>query len=179
VSLIIPRLWAEKIFDLYRKDTMGTDVHVWVEKRTDEGWRIYEHHCSLVLYTEALEAGKSADEASALTMDSWKAMRDKYPITSRRNYERFAALASVRGQGREANWWPDDIDPRMQTALSDQDLHSHCWYPLAEAAGIWAATERDEALGTFGAVAPECIYFGVDKDAEDVNDYRVLIAFDN
>lgn len=108
----------------------------------------------------------------------------RYPDVAReRNYDRFAALAGVRGDGPEPKGLPIDLSDT--TAMLADDWagagHSHSWLPLKEAAAIMAATQwvsaEDRAQGRdFYKKYPESHYFDVDGDASN---YRFVFWFDN
>ncbi len=105
-----------------------------------------------------------------------------------RNYERFAALAGVRGKGPEPKGFPDDASETACMLRDDwgRDGHSHSWLPIAEAAAIFAATQwwapnqKPDAFPSKEWVEkyPSCHYFDVDS-VPDGNEYRLVFWFDN
>lgn len=155
---------------------MGCDIHVWIEKRQPDGhWKIHA----------ALEDMNVDEEGENPTWEKhWEWVKANYPETENRNYKRFHALANVRSydvpEGPEPKGWPEDADPALREyGLDNQNLHSHSWYSLLEAAKIWAETEYEWEGGGFYKANPCVMYFQVDPDKENPEDYRVLFAFDN
>lgn len=52
---------------------------------------------------------------------------------TRRDYDRFARLSGVRGDGPRPNDWPDWARSEFHDDYADGDFHSHTHYPLLEA----------------------------------------------
>lgn len=102
------------------------------------------------------------------------------PIAGSRNYERFAALAGVRGEGTAARGLPTDISETARYLAHHWgvDGHSHSWLPLIEAAEIFLATEWPKRPGAekYAAKYPCSHYFGVEGDLDN---YRLVFWFDN
>lgn len=105
------------------------------------------------------------------------------PAARSRNYERFAALANVRGDGPQPRGLPDDISETTAMLFEDweSDAHSMSWLPLEEAAKVWLATEHGMKPDDFGAKYPQSHFFGVDEsdDPSKRTKYRVVFWFDN
>lgn len=102
------------------------------------------------------------------------------PAATSRNYERFSALAGVRGEGQKARGLPADISETAAYLVRDWgvDGHSHSWLPLVEAAEIFLATEwpsRPEP-NSYASKAPCSYYFGAEGELEN---YRLVFWFDN
>lgn len=94
-----------------------------------------------------------------------------------RNYKRFAALASVRGNGLTPKGLPDDISEsaKLYSEEFGSDGHSHSCLPLMEASKIFLNTEdeRNKKIDT-----PESHYFDIDLDCAP-GEYRIVFWFDN
>lgn len=101
------------------------------------------------------------------------------PACLSRNYERFANLAGVRGEGPPARGLPHDASASAAYLSESEDFHSHSWLPIAEAARIFAETEllavdASELQKKF----PISHYFGIDDDG-NYEKYRIVFWFDN
>lgn len=133
---------------------MGCDVHVIVEVKTESGW-----------------LGVYASDA--------RVPSEGIPDVKWRDYELFGRLAGVRRDGPEPKGWPEDASPLAVYILSqnEDDYHSLTWYPLAEAVDIYNAAPSAVGSKKSGHFAPWD--FTYDADSKDVDDFRVLFAFDN
>lgn len=148
---------------------MGCDIHGWIEwKPTDPAY-----------------GGR------------WVGVRPLTGNADDRNYERFAALAGVRGDGPEALGAPEDVSDtcRMEIERWDGDGHSHSYLPLPAALMIWKGTEHlldgkiyrhhEESDGRYDArcrqftESPEYYYFGVVNEPPRLAEMRVVFWFDN
>lgn len=103
---------------------MGCDIHIVVEVKHDGQW-VGMHSCP---YTEA-----EMYPREALTNAAGEPVRavmgfTHWPLRSR-NYELFAALAGVRGNGPAAKGMPPDASAlaRMESAHWGEDGHSHSY----------------------------------------------------
>ncbi len=106
-----------------------------------------------------------------------------------RNYELFAALAGVRGEGPAPRGLPDDISAlaAMQTEEWGADGHSHTHYPLAEALPLFRRHAFQEVKRIMEGETNEqhriwraLDYFGVAaEELAQLDDYRLIIWFDN
>lgn len=138
---------------------MGCDIHMTVERKTDEKWV-----CVNTLTYHTNWEGKSS-----------------FPLVTMRNYKRFSQLAGVRGNGPSPKGIPVDVSETTQFLINEWgvDGHSHSWLELDEACRIFAATEYSE-LDDFAKKYPASYYFCVscDKDS-DFDNYRVVFWFDN
>lgn len=116
--------------------------------------------------------------------DKWVAITELY--ADGRNYERFAALAGVRGEGPEPKGIPNDISDTVKYWIDvwGGDGHSHTWFPIKEAAKIFLNTKgrslgvddygnHIEALFNIDVNTLKC-NFGVSK-----KNIRLVIWFDN
>lgn len=99
-----------------------------------------------------------------------------------RNYERFAALAGVRGEGPSARGLPGDISESAQMFVDewDGDGHNHSWLPIKQMADVMLSTS-DEGLSDFDRDFPLYYFFGIENLTSKLNyheDYRVVFFFD-
>ena len=95
---------------------MGCDIHMIVEKRTDNGW--------FGIFTPTWKAGKACE----------------------RSYVAFARLAGVRGAGPEPRGIPEDVSQLSQFWIDDWDTdgHHHSWIALDEAVALFKEIKTDE-----------------------------------
>ena len=110
---------------------------------------------------------------------------DRMPAMKMRNYDFFAKLAGVRGDGPEPKGAPDDASElaRMMIDQDGPDGHSHSWDTLKDFIFKWLVSAGDESAATAVAGALE----GDEKILahvagvwpEDMNLYRVVYWFDN
>ena len=109
--------------------------------------------------------------------DKWVAERELPDAATNRNYERFAALAGVRGDGPEARGLPTDISDTARMHANDWgvDGHSHSWLPVADALPIFLETAR--GLTDWAQRYPSEEFFGVDIDER--HEWRIVFWFDN
>lgn len=135
---------------------MGCDIHTVIERRVAKG------------------TNGNPDKWVAVAIDP-EGSRD-------RSYERFAALAGVRGEGPEPLGMPDDASDTAALLARDwgDDGHSHSWLPIAEAAAIYLATDsRDDPHG-LRQKYPMWDYFEISaEDPEEWPDHRLVFWFDN
>lgn len=106
-----------------------------------------------------------------------------YSCAISRNYERFARLAGVRGEGPPARGVPFDASETARFLILEfgSDGHNHSFITVAEAAAIFAATEgwRDfEGPDCYARKYPESFFFGVDSE-DCLENYRLVFWFDN
>lgn len=147
---------------------MGCDIHLVLEKKHADKW-------------------VGIDTYNSHTQPKWLVAKGmsgySSPVVRERNYERFAALANVRGDGPAPRGVPDDASDTSRLLIEQWggDGHSHSWLPLAEASNIWMKTagpNDDE----FATKYPTSHFFGVDVSEgsnEKISDYRVVFWFDN
>lgn len=110
-------------------------------------------------------------------MDGWHS-----PVARSRNYERFAQLAGVRGDGPAPRGLPDDMSETAALLVEDWagDGHSHSWLPMKDAAAVFLATERNPP--EMAKKYPDSHFFGVDTSGasgKSRDDYRLIFWFDN
>ena len=161
---------------------MGCDIHMTLEERVDGKW--------ICIDTFASHHSRYAKPDSFMDGFSCSTARS-------RNYERFAALAGVRGEGPAPRGVPDDVSETTRHLIAkwSGDGHSHSWLPVAEAASLFLKTEwlpvaeaaslflKTEwvppgvELSDFVVKYPESYYFNVESDCLD--NYRLVFWFDN
>jgi len=138
---------------------MGCDIHGVIEVRDGEHWigiRTLHPHTSYM---------KNANGS-----------RFSAPLASSRNYERFAALAGVRGEGPAARGLPDDASDTSRWMFENEGEHTPSWLTLKEAAPIFLATEHYE-MTDFDQKYPCYAYFGIENDIADR--CRLVFWFDS
>ncbi|MEE9159961.1 MAG: hypothetical protein V3U60_16445 [Gammaproteobacteria bacterium] len=146
---------------------MGCDIHGVLERKVDGKW----------ITSDTLSSHHAANRQKDASVNGWS-----LPAPLDRNYDRFAALAGVRGDGPPARGLPDDLS-ETATLLADHweaNGHSHSWLPLPEAVQIMADTEfwrENEGPDRFVRKYPEDFFFGVDK--KNLSEYRFVFWFDN
>lgn len=148
---------------------MGCDIHLVVEKANADGWHLF-------------------DTVHPNFSQPYGATGKK------RNYQRFAALAGVRGEGPEPKGLPPDlsIGAKMHHDPWGADAHSETWYPLVTACLIFANTDwldtaedRAERNTELNEAEKHLVhwsyrYFGIDVyRLKECEDYRVIMWFDN
>lgn len=133
---------------------MGCDIHMTVEEKINNKW-----------VTTHIPSGFSR-------ADRWRE-----PACLDRNYQRFSALAGVRGEGPTPLGIPVDAS-ETTLALIDQwgvDGHSHSYLRLDEATQIFMDTSNPQ-LDKFNAMYPiEHFFVGCTYDAER----RLVFWFDS
>lgn len=99
--------------------------------------------------------------------------------SSLRNYNRFAALAGVRGDGGKPKGVPSDISESSKFYIDDYgvDGHSHSYMSIGEAVKIF--DETDFKKSDYSQEYPYSNYFGIDDDPVDPENYRIIFFFDN
>jgi hypothetical protein len=102
----------------------------------------------------------------------------------RRNYDRFAKLAGVRGDGPAPKGVPSDISEGAQYRLRkwDCDAHSVSYDTLIRFLEVCKETERDNTWDYSSYKTSDfCEYYlGIRLDEDEcVDDFRVVYWFDN
>jgi hypothetical protein len=144
---------------------MGCDIHIVVVKKKGRG-------CEILW--DPGEFWRDENRSQAEYDEHWRKSR----LAQSRNYERFAKLSGVRGDGPEANGWPDWASDHVD--MSDEDLHSHTHYPIRQAAKIFLATEhKDTDKAALAEINPIAMYFNINPDEHDLSKVYVLISYDN
>lgn len=158
---------------------MGADIHIIVERRYNDRW-VGIHACGgadQVSHSLYPNDGKSYDEMPKLWGAYWKC--------EGRNYNLFAALAGVRGEGPEPNGIPDDVSDLAEMMIDSwgTDGHSHCHYTLRECGVRFMTEYAPEKLLDEQRYGWLCSFFGfinsfVDE-ADLLDNTRLIIFFDN
>lgn len=138
---------------------MGCDIHLVVERQKKNGKWV------------------------TVAIADWPILsRDKegmrvYPAARSRNYERFAALAGVRGDGPEPKGLPEDASQTAKFLFRkhESDHHSASWNTLGEAAQIFASTGNP----SLNLRDPGEYYFGIDEYEAKEAPHRIVYWFDN
>ena len=100
------------------------------------------------------------------------------PLARSRNYERFAALAGVRGDGPPPKGLPADASDTAKMLFEMEGDHSPSWLPLREATAIFKNTER-YGLDKFATDYPAYTYFGVEEQDGPLEQFRLVFWFDS
>lgn len=117
------------------------------------------------------------------TSSGWVAVNELKDKGRSRNYERFAKLAGVRGDGPEPRGMPCDVSATAKYHIEqwDTDGHSHSWLPIAEAAPIFLATAWQPE--DFEKKYPLSSFFDLEigdiPSQGTVDEYRLVFWFDN
>ncbi len=145
---------------------MGTDIHGLVEVKTKNGW--------VCVNTLSSHHNPMNSEESMLGYSS--------PVTTSRNYARFAKLAGVRGPGPDPRGLPEDVSDtgRLLSDVWGADGHSHSWVDLKTASEIFLQThsgEENEWITKY----PESYFFNYELSREFPLDThaRFVFWFDN
>ena len=102
------------------------------------------------------------------------------PQTTSRNYQRFAALAGVRGDGPKPRGIPDDVSESVKLHISDWggDGHSHSCLGIMEATRIFASTDDSVPRWVNNEEFMVYHFFG-SRAANDPANHRIVFFFDN
>lgn len=169
---------------------MGADIHMFVEKRMPSGNWACVRDLNESLHSEALTVLCKAS-ASKFEFTAYWDLRS-------RNYELFARLAGVRGEGPEPRDLPEDVSEYVANEYEGwgHDAHSASWYSADDFARIYTSTYDENEDGDIplnpyvarridtGAEMAVALFLR-DKasvyvqDNESVNDYRFVFWFDN
>ena len=92
-----------------------------------------------------------------------------YDLPIERNYDAFAKLAGVRGNGPPPKGLPDDVSVSVMKALQSEDFHSHSYVPLSEyIEAYFPKNERERYIA-------HCNLKGLDNLSEnEMNTYNLL-----
>lgn len=149
---------------------MGCDIHIIVERKYGDEWVGLQEETH-VIYWEKNSGGEWA-----------RAFR--WNESSRRDYDAFAKLAGVRGQGPEAKGLPADMSQLTRVLYGgNSDYHSHSWCTPREffEAKVSSMPNPAEALLAAGHPAvthPFGYWFGM-YEPEEGEEYRIVFCFDN
>lgn len=166
---------------------MGCDIHMVVEKRDKERERWVGLHA--FPYARVTVYGRIEGQEERVTVEDTTHWRMRW-----RNYGLFAAIAGVRGKGPAPRGMPDDASDLAVMEVDEwgSDGHSHTWMLLSEALRPFVVHQIEEAAWAT-AVAGKLTgmddwewagsfleHFGVSlNDGETLDDYRLVIWFDN
>lgn len=136
---------------------MGCDIHLVVERKVGDKW-------VTVRIPRLIRDSRN---------DNWVSAP-----CNRRNYNRFAALAGVRGVGPDPRGIPWDASETARVMIEDWgvDGHSHSWLGLTDAARLFLETEFGN-IDDFTKKYPHDAYFDIDEDQK--GEYRIVYWFDN
>lgn len=101
---------------------MGADIHIYAERKLKNGsWAAVSDF--------SYKTNTVFNEAPPKNGSPWF-----WPKINSRNYDFFAELASVRGDGAEPRGLPDDVSPLVaeEAILWSGDGHSHSWMSARE-----------------------------------------------
>lgn len=148
---------------------MGCDIHLVVERRIKRGplpdqW---------VAVRTMLHGFATAEPRQPHGMNHAR------PACVERNYDRFAALAGVRGDGPEARGMPEDASDTARLLFETCGGHTPSWLPLADAARIFVETEFYN-LSDVDRKYPESHYFSIEPEVDGPReDHRIVFWFDS
>jgi len=138
---------------------MGCDIHIVLEKKYNSKW-IGVHAFP---YYESVKKGYM------------------FPPATDRNYDRFAALAGVRGEGPDPKGLPEDASELTLMLVATRwrnDGHSFSYASLVEATKIFLETGHEDAISDLGIKYPENFFFGVGSE-DGFENFRIVFWFDN
>lgn len=164
---------------------MGCDIHIYLEQNIKDKWVCVDHFpsCNMKMFETRyfLTYDKAAPEFNYM----------RHRITNR-NYKFFAALASVRGEGKIPKGFPDDASD-YASYMHDEwegDAHSASWmladefcsvfieHVLSEQEVTSLVTERLEgSMDDLWRMLMDTYIYSVDVD--DPKAYRFVFFFDN
>lgn len=164
---------------------MGADIHTYIERKMPSGDWAYVNNLDSVVYSKALWSSDKPHFVHAF-----------YEVNSR-NYELFARLASVRGDGREPRGLPDDVSEMVQMYADvwSGDGHSHSWLSASDFAddyyGIQVLQEdepmleyhqnvlkADKNYAVLTFLQEMCGVSGIGEQTQ-ANEFRFVFWFDN
>lgn len=169
---------------------MGADIHMFIEKRMPSGSWACVRNLNESLHSEALGVLTRATVPKDFVFTAY------WDLVSR-NYELFARLAGVRGEGPPPKGLPDDVSEFVEAEYEGwgHDAHSVSWYSADEFVQIYTRTDwaddEDTPLNPYVArrldsgTEMSVALFLRDKasvyvqDHESVDDYRFVFWFDN
>ena len=165
---------------------MGADIHTYIERKMPSGDWAYMNNLSCVVYSKALWGGRDMPQFG-----------HAFYVVNSRNYELFARLASVRGDGREARGLPDDVSEMVQMYADawEGDGHSHSWLSASDFAddyyGIHVLEEDEPMLeyhqntlqvdknyAVLQFLQEMCGVSGIGEQTQ-ANEFRFVFWFDN
>lgn len=169
---------------------MGADIHMYVEKRMPSGNWACVRNLNESISNKGLHVIYKDRSSSDVGFIAYWHLRN-------RNYELFAALAGVRGDGPEPRDLPQDVSEYVQTEYGGWggDAHSASWYSAVDFVQIYTSVgvEVDEdtplspyvvSLITDGDEAAVAKFLSEEAsvdvpEGESVDLYRFVFWFDN
>ena len=164
---------------------MGADIHLYVERKMPSERWAFVASLNEVVYSKALWGNNMESFSNAFFK------------VSDRNYELFARLASVRGDGREPRGLPEDVSEVVEMFADSWagDAHSHSWLSAVDFADDYYgvhALEEDEPMTEYHQntltnnksyavkqfLREMCNVAGV-GDSANVDEFRFVFWFDN
>jgi len=166
---------------------MGCDIHIVLERKNPSGgWVGWQ------------QMGYLSSPALRFSYRDYEAKHERpayvgYTVESR-NYGFFNALCGVRGDGSEFGYeergLPLDASSLADMLLVGADLHSHSWLSIRELipvlAAHWRPKNKKPEEYVFERMADQNgnVYLAHDMldeniDADNVDDWRIVFAFDN
>ena len=145
---------------------MGCDIHAVVERQTADGTWIA---VNTLTWFHAQRQGNGESKFAR-------------SVALCRDYKRFAALGGVRGAGPGPRGVPADVSETARFLIDQQgsDGHSHGWLMVAEAARVFADTERwpetDADPQSYPRQFPAHFFFGV--NCEVIDKHRLVFWVD-
>ena len=116
-------------------------------------------------------------------IDLYRGMENPIRKLRSRDYEFFARLAGVRGEGPEPNGIPQDISELTAMSIEDwkSDGHSHSHRPLEEFIALKLGISEAEIIANKLTNAHNEIrlFIGPVRILPDIRRYRVVFWFDN
>jgi hypothetical protein len=149
---------------------MGCDIHFVIEKKLEGQWvGVYATYITPNMQTQDNPVFKDCAEVFMTTFN-------RYPVFKARDYDFFARLAGVRGEGPEPLGVPEDVS-QLARIMIDQDGadgHSHSWLDYDKFCGAYA-------IGTAEIFDVQAMAYltGQPDDNEGKAPYRVVFWFDN
>jgi len=109
---------------------MGCDIHIHLERRVVLPERNIDCWQTVNQFTGIPLDGIRLETAIPIPREALKPRGVGWWGIEDRNYEFFAALAGVRGEGPEPRGIPDDLAPLTQAFFDswEGDAHSHSWH---------------------------------------------------
>jgi hypothetical protein len=180
---------------------MGCDIHMVVERRWRDRWiglHAFPYMTGGIWFHE-LGLDYNSEDGKRVHAQLEAGVSVKWPARDR-NYELFAALAGVRGDGPKARGLPDDMSDLARAeweswgGLGD---HSFTWYSMREAMPIFLRHQfngvkrlmnevnRDGSPVTQEQLSYRCMeyfceHYPSPEDEDNTLDaYRLLIGFDS
>jgi len=148
---------------------MGTDIHLLVERRVRRDG-LPDQWVPVLIMLHGFST--AAREKPPKQNYAW-------PACVERNYERFAALASVRGDGPAARGLPADASDTARLLFELGGGHTPSWLPLPEAAQTFLKTEQ-WPLRDVDRSYPESYYFNIEPETDGAAvEHRVVFWFDS